>query len=92
MSVAGSINHFVLPTISALSLLKCDFIIHVALPFLSYMFSYENLVLHQGLIIFSLSHAFDKMKQKLSLFFNPRCVCFLFSPTGLIMYQYFKDK
>ena len=92
MSVAGSINHCVLPTISALSLLKCDFIIHVALPFLSYMFSYENLVLHQGLIIFSLSHAFDKMKQKLSLFFNPRCVCFLFSPTGLIMYQYFKDK
>lgn len=92
MSVAGRINHFVLPTISALSLLKCDFIIHVALRFLSYMFSYENLVLHQGLIIFSLSHAFDKTKQKLSLFFNPRCVCFLFSPTGLIMYQYFKDK
>ena len=92
MSVAGSINHFVLPTISALSLLKCDFIIHVALPFLSYMFSYENLVLHQGLIIFSLSYAFDKTKQKLSLFFNPRCVGFLFSPTGLIMYQYFKDK
>ena len=80
MSVAGSINHFVLPTISALSLLKCDFIIHVALPFLSYMFSYENLVLHQGLIIFSLSHAFDKTKQKLSLFLTLDVFVFSFPP------------
>lgn len=80
MSVAGSINHCVLPTISALSLLKCDFIIHVALPFLSYMFSYENLVLHQGLIIFSLSYAFDKMKQKLSLFLTLDVFVFSFPP------------
>lgn len=79
MSVAGSINHFVLPTISALSLLKCDFIIHVALPFLSYMFSYENLVLHQGLI-FSLSYAFDKTKQKLSLFLTLDVFVFSFPP------------